>query len=188
MSENIGRWSIGKKGCMIYHGIHPSTYLIKEHTGASLKIKHDKIWSNLYKEIIITAKQIWIDQSEGKIIQGTYEIIEEKKIIEIKWFTQRKIESDFAHGDEKGAIIYRICGPDKPKCEKHKKKEKGCKTCEYKKEDYYVSVSVINGKTETYPLYNGETTDVSGKKINIQGGGKPLRLEGKAFAFKNVEK
>lgn len=185
-SDSIGKWEVGRNKCFtIYQGILQATYLIKESTGAEVKIYHDNTMTKMYRETTVTGKKIWIKQCPNKSVRGTYEMYGETKSKERKWYTEKNKVSDFAQGDNSGSVIYRICGPKEPPCDEHKIKKKGCKKCEIRKEDYNITVSVLeHGKNECM-LYNNETSDASGIKITITGNGIPLRLTGDAFVVRD---
>ena len=102
----------------------------------------------------------------------------------MKWFTRNKIKSYFSHGDKNGSIQFTIHGPDKPKCNKHEIKTGKCKKCQLKREDYYVMINVVGGGIKDQPLYNDNTVEVNGIKIEIKGAGIEPYLEGKAIAIK----
>lgn len=185
MSESIGRWSVGKdKGFTIYQGVLSMKYTIKEPNGIKLEIFHDNTKTKMFKHTTITAKKIWIGQYSGGNVEGTYELDKEDMVKQGNWYTKGNEISEIAHGDDSGTEIYRICGPEKPKCDEHETEEKGCKKCEIKKEDYNINVLVAGHGKNEYQVYNNETTDGSGIKITVKKNKGPLNLTGKIFSCK----
>lgn len=183
MSESIGRWSVGKnRGFTIYQGVLLMKYTIREPTGAKLEVFHDNTVTKMYKETAITARKIQIRMYSDGDVEGTYELDNEDMTKHGNWYTIGAEISEIVQGDDSGVEIYRICGPEKPKCEQHKTEE--CNECDIKKEDYDINVLVAGHGKNEYQLRHNETTDGSGAKITVKRNKGPLRLDGKIFSCK----
>jgi hypothetical protein len=178
-----GKWTIGRLNeCFsIYQGDQSVEYKIKGPSGTHLTVYSDEnIRTTFIKETSVNAaKKIWFAQQKT-LVEGTYKRKGEKEGEKQEWETQKNKVTVIYQSPEKKSKTYRICGPEKPECKEHKTKEKGCKICEIKREEYNIWVKV-NGLDTNCPVYNDETTDVTGYKIEVMPGKGPLSLNGYAF-------